>query len=101
MQTYAFISQHTPTPEQHELAAEKGISLLCVGDADAFTVTPTSVYLAIEATGFDGVVHGVVVVHPAAAMRLYKSFSVGVFENSKRVAEGEKPQFFAKALHIY
>ena len=91
---FAFISRHEPTPEQHMLAAEHGIILTPVGDADAFTVTPGWVY---DKDRFEGVI----VVHPAAALRLCSEFIIGVFENSSRPGPDDKPQFFAKALHLY
>ena len=94
MKKFAFISRHTPTDEQADLAQTQDVELVHVGDADAFSIGPDFV----DAHGaFDGVA----VVHPAAALRLAPSFLVGVFENGNRAAEGEKPQFFAKALHIY
>ncbi|MFA7168853.1 MAG: hypothetical protein WC096_08130 [Sphaerochaetaceae bacterium] len=91
---FAFISRHTPTHEQISLAEQQGIELIHVGDADAFTVSPSWVY---ERGAFEGVV----VVHPAAAMRLSSSFMVGVFENANRAPEGAPPQFEAKSLHIF
>jgi hypothetical protein len=91
---FAFISRHTPTPEQQALAADQGIELVSIGDADAFTVTPSFVYDA-------GPFEGVVVVHPAAAMRLCQEFVIGVFENANRAEPGQPPQFVAKALHVF
>lgn len=91
---FAFISRHTPTPEQFVLAEAKGINLVPIGDCDAFSVTPEWV---AEKGEFDGVI----VVNPAAAMRLCGDFIVGVYENSSRPAEGAGPAFFAKALHIF
>jgi hypothetical protein len=45
---------------------------------------------------------GVVVVHPAAAMRLSALSLIGVFENATRPAEGDSAIILlAKALHIY
>lgn len=88
---FAFISRHTPTQDQVLMAQDKGIELVHVGDRDAFTVNPQ------EFQDFEGVV----VVHPAMAMRLCKLFKIGVFENGNRAAEGEKPQFYPKELHIY
>ena len=91
---FAFISRHAPTPGQIALAEEQGIVLIPIGDRDAFTVSPSD----IDAAGaFDGVV----VVHPAAAMRLAPAFLVGVFENANRAPEGERPTFEAVALHIF
>lgn len=91
---FAFISRHTPTPAQFTLAEQQGIELVHVGDADAFTVSPSWVY---ERGAFEGVV----VVHPAAALRLAGTFLIGVFENANRAPEGAPPQFEAKSLHIF
>ena len=91
---FAFLTRHAPTQEQVSLAQEQGITLVPVGDADAFSVMCSH----IDALGaFDGVV----VVHPAAALRLCGQFAIGIFESANRAPEGEKPQFAAKALHVY
>lgn len=91
---FAFISRHTPSAGQIQLAAEKEIELLAVGDCDGFTVSPAFVY---EAGPFEGVV----VVHPAAALNLAPHFLVGVFENENRAAIGERPDFHAKSFKIW
>ena len=91
---FAFISRHNPTDSQITLAAEQGIELVHIGDHDAFTVSPDFV---LDAGPFEGVV----VVHPAAALRLADTFLVGVFENANRAPVGERPQFEAQSLHIY
>jgi hypothetical protein len=91
---FAFISRHAPTDGQKQMAADKGIELAHVGDADAFSIIPSWID---EQGAFDGVV----VVHPAAALRLAHTFAVGVFENANRAPVGEKPQFEAVAFHIY
>jgi hypothetical protein len=91
---FAFISRHLPTEGQITLAADQGIELVHVGDADAFSVAPSFV-------DGHGAFEGVIVVHPAAAMRLSGSFLVGVFENANRAPEGEKPTFEAVSLHIF
>ena len=91
---FAFISRHTPTSEQIEIADKKGIELIPIGDRDAFTVTPGDIS---KAGDFDGVV----VVHPAAALSLASEYTIGVFENAIRPAEGDRPTFYAKALHLY
>lgn len=91
---FAFISRHQPTKEQLSLAEEEGISIVPIGDTDAFTVGPEFVD---QVGAFDGVI----VVHPAAALRLCSSFVIGIFENGNRAPEGERPQFFAKELHLY
>ncbi len=90
-QKYAFISRHQPTDQQISLAADQQIKLVPVGDANAFSLTPEWVK---ERGDFDGVV----VVHPAAALRLSRHLSVGVFENGERGVTN-KPLF--KDLHIY
>ena len=94
MQQFAFISRHTPTQSQHDLAAEQGIALTHIGDHDAFTVSPGFVDNA-------GPFEGVIVVHPAAALRLAPSFLVGVFENANRAPVGERPQFEATSLQVF
>jgi len=39
---FAFISRHTPTSGQVKLAADQGITLVTIGDRDAFSVmSPT------------------------------------------------------------
>jgi len=94
MKKLAFISRHAATPDQIALASEKGYELVPVGDRDAFAVSPG------EFAAFSGAV----VVHPAMAIRLQgatPNFVIGVFENGNRAGEGEKPAFFAKALHLY
>jgi len=94
MTLFAFISRHAPTPGQIALAAEQGIALEPIGDLDAFTVQAGDIYA-------HGPFEGVVVVHPAAALRLAPTFIIGVFENGTRPGEGERPQFFAKSLHLF
>ena len=94
MKKFAFISRHVPTESQHALAAQEGIELTHIGDADAFSVTSSFVYNA-------GAFEGVVVVHPAAALRLAPEFVVGVFENANRAPVGEKPQFEAVSFHLF
>lgn len=94
MKRFGFISRHQPTPEQHDLAARLDIELVTVGDHDAFTVQPYDFDSA-------GVLDGVIVVHPAAALRLAPFYEIGVFENAARAAEGERPTFCAVGLHLY
>lgn len=99
MTDFAFITRHVPTAEQVALAAEQGITLHSVGDADAFTVSNSFVHEA--AARLNVTFEGVVVVHPAAALRLCSEFLVGVFENANRAPEGAPPQFAAKALYLF
>ena len=93
MSKFAFISRHTPNPTQVALAASKGIELVPVGDRDAFKVNPYDPAFAE--------CDGVVVVHPAAAMRLAHYFKIGVFENANRAPEGERPSFEAVSFQVY
>lgn len=99
MMNFAFVTRHAPTAEQVALAEVQGITLHVVGDTDAFSVGNSFVHEAGNRLGV--VFEGVVVVHPAAALRLCSEFLVGVFENANRAPEGEKPQFAAKSLHVY
>lgn len=94
MAKFAFISRHAPAPSQIEMAKAQGIDLEHVGDADAFNVSCAFVYEK-------GDYEGVVVVHPAAAMKLCQDFLIGVFENATRPPVDGKPQFEAKELHVF
>lgn len=99
---FAFISRHIPTDTQVQLAADAGVNLVHVGDADAFTVTPAFVHgrerdACDSGFWFDGVV----VVHPAAALRLANNFLVGVFENANRAPEGAPVSFEAVSFHVF
>lgn len=99
MQKFAFISRHEPTENQIAMAADHGIELIHVGDGDAFSMSPSFVVEAGKR--LDVTFEGAVVVHPAAALRLARCFIIGVFENANRAPAGEKPQFEAKALHLF
>ena len=94
MEKMAFVSRHTPTARQHEIAAEAGYELIAIGDYDAFSVCPADI-------SAHGDFAAVCVVHPAAALRLINEYDIGVFENSARPVEGGRPQFEASALYIY
>ena len=94
MKKFAFISRHIVNVEQEAIAKRLGIELCPIGDMDAFTVQPGDVRS-------HGEFEGVIVVHPAMAMRLCRHYMIGVFENAKRAPEGEKPSFKAIALHVY
>lgn len=96
LERYAFISRHKPTKEQTVLAIRRGIDLVHVGDADAFEVSPEWVE-SYDNSGFSGVI----VVHPAAAMRLAKTHKVGVFKNANRAGPGEPPKFEVQGLYLY
>jgi len=96
MEQFAFLSRHQPTAEQIALAAARGIELVPIGDCDAFTVAPSFVDAA-------GAFSGVVVVHPAAALRLAPTFIIGVFQAAARPAVGEAPPDAPRfqALHLF
>lgn len=112
---YAFISRHEPTWAQQKLAHAQGIDLVWIGDLDGFTVTAQAVIEAYDrrqseyrdTCGNDDfqwgwpTCTGVVVVHAGAALRLLPHFNVGVFSNTNRAPEGEKPSYEAGALHIW
>lgn len=92
MKKMAFISRHPPTEKQVALALAQGYELIPVGDRDGFTVSEN------EFSGYDAVA----VVHAAAAMSLAgHSKVIAVFENELRPVVGGKPEFKAKALHLY
>ena len=91
---FAFISRHAPTEGQIHLAQAMGHTLTYIGDADAFSVGPGFVH-------DHGPFEGVVVVHPAAAMRLCREFAVGVFKNANRAPVGAPPQFEAASFEVY
>ena len=94
MEKYAFISRHKATESQHQLAGKQGIDLVEIGDRDAFFVSPSEVDEA-------GAFSGVIVVHPAAALRLAGAFLIGVYKNINRAPVGETPRFEAESLHVY
>ena len=74
--------------------------LVPVVDVDAFSVTDDDIFEVAQIHQIDEF-DGVVVVHPAAALRLCRSFIIRVFENANRAPVGEKPEFKAKAFHLY
>jgi len=96
MEQFAFLSRHQPTAEQIALAADANIELIPIGDCDAFAVSPSFVDAA-------GPFAGVVVVHPATALRLASTFVIGVFQAAERPAVGEAPPDAPrfKALHLF
>ena len=91
---FAFVSRHQPTDAQHALAAQMGHTLTHIGDCDAFTIDAGYIY-------DHGTFEGVVVVHPAAALRLAPYFVIGVFENGNRAAPNEPPKFEPKAFRVF
>lgn len=99
MKNFAFISRHAPTAEQHALANAEGIKLTHVGDFDAFSINPSIICEMGEKYNCN--FKGVIIVHPAAAMRLACAFLIGVFKNGTRAGPDDKPQFFAESFHVF
>lgn len=92
---FAMISRHAPSQEQIEMAAAQNIEIDYIGDRDAFTVCLDDVQTGPVPY------RGVIVVHPAMAMRLASHFMIGVFENANRAPIGEKPDFKPTRLEVY
>jgi hypothetical protein len=79
MKTFAFISRHTPTREQIELANRHGCILVAVGDRDGFRFDPSE---------FIDHYDGIVCVHAMMALRAsHAGLMVGVFANAARSAD--------------
>jgi hypothetical protein len=99
--TMLFISRHDMTDDQDRLAYEQGYLLTPVGDFDAFSPQAhermRQMIVGLNATA-------VACVHPWLALMasgMAEVTHVGVFENSARAAEGEKPSFAASKLHLF
>ena len=100
MHPFAFISRRQPTEQQHQLAAEKDIKLIHIGDHYAFTITRK--WVESNCPAHIDELMGVVVEHLGAALRLQdEGFVVGMFENANRAEIGQPPSFEAVALHLY
>lgn len=114
-QRFAFVSRHAPTTVQLAIAAGHGIELVPVEDIDAFhgdftTIRPRwngpsswtdgdEVHERYKQWFRDEYYHGIVVVHPAAALRCIGSWgAVGVFENAADRGSGS---FAPIALHVW
>lgn len=91
---FAIISQQDITDKQRELAAEQNVEIIKIADIDVFSITPEFI---VAIGSFDGVI----VVHPAAAMRLASVYKIGVFENRLRIEQGHPIIFEEKSFHIY
>jgi hypothetical protein len=89
----AFISRHSPSDEQIKLAAQAGMALDHVGDADAFNAT--------ELYDKSGFYDYVCVVHPAAALFLMPHKGVIVFKNESRSEPGQPPKFSTTEMHVF
>jgi hypothetical protein len=93
---YAFISRHTPTPEQEEIVRRdlEG-ELVHVGDINAFNCSNELYALRQQ-------YKGVIVVHAAMALQAYEmGFLVGVFQNANRAPEGAVPTFTPLCVHLW
>lgn len=90
MKRYAFVSRHVPTYSQIEVAKQKGVEIVHVGDRDAWNTDWTQ----FEKDGF----HGIIVVHPWSALQAYNqtTLDVGVFNNVKR----ETGEFETTELYV-
>lgn len=89
MKKFAFVSRHVPTHSQMEIARNKGIELVHVGDRDAWNTD----WVQFEKDGY----YGIIVVHPWSALRAYidTCMQVGVFNNVKReTGEFEATELF-------
>ena len=93
---FYFLSRHTATQEQVALANDLDIEIVQAADVDAFTWSARDFIRAHPDAD------GVVCVHPMVALNASVSgLKVAIFENGTRAAEGEKPSFFAKKLHLW
>ena len=97
MKNFLFCSRHVFTDAQAQLAEKAGITLHQGVDLDAFSPN----HELIKAVCKQGQFEGVVVVHPALALKLCTAYRVGVFENANRAAEGAPPSFQAVGLEIF
>lgn len=101
-----FISRHSPTAEQIKLAQNRGYALTHVGDVDAFAPEADlsdwieAICQRIEADGYSNA-FTLCAVHPRISAVAYRNgMDLAFFENSTRSAEGQKPTFYASALHV-
>ena len=97
MKDFLFCSRHAITQEQIALATAAGIILHQGTDLDAFAPN----HELIKAVCRQGQFEGVIVVHPALALKLCTAYQVGIFENANRAAEGGAPSFQAVGLEIF
>ena len=97
MKNFLFCSRHVFTDAQAQLAEKAGITLHQGVDLDAFAPN----HELIKAVCKQGQFEGVVVVHPALALKLSTAYQVGIFENANRAAEGAPPSFQAVGLEIF
>ena len=97
MKNFLFCSRHVFTDAQAQLAEKAGITLHQGVDLDAFAPN----HELIKAVCRQGQYEGVIVVHPALALKLCTAYRVGVFENANRAAEGAPPSFQAVGLEIF
>ena len=99
----AFVSRHTPTVDQIQLAKEKGFDLVFVSDLNAYNREEVKTFWENNKDNFAGVV----VVNAAMALNFASltwgesRLVIGVFENEMRPVEGGKPTFQAKSLNLW
>ena len=98
MQKFLFVSRHQPTSEQVDLAAMKNVSLIHVGDLDAFADDLVS---QIEKLDNEHRVDGIVSVHPRIALAAWSlGLRHGSFRNVNRAPVGAPPQFSTDLFKI-
>ena len=96
MKKMIFVSRHSPSGAQSDMAQEQGYDLLHVGDVNAFDVNAVRDLIAAHQPD------AVACVHPVVALTAVSAgCAVGIFENANRAPEGAPPKFEAAALHIY
>ena len=94
---FAMISRREPSREQVAVAAALGITLVHVGDRDAYSASLSQEMDALVAGGFQGIF----IAHPLITLRaLAAGLKVAVFENGNRAPVGAPPQFFPKGVTI-
>jgi len=97
MQSFLMCSRHNITPEQYALALKAGITLHQGTDLDAFAANHDLIKQVCD----QGVFEGVIVVHPALALKLSTAYRIGVFENANRAPEGAPPSFQAVGFEVF
>lgn len=95
MDKFAFVSRHEPTNQQRETAARMNVDLEWVGDKDGFALSAEDLYDLAK-------YRGVIAVHAGMVAELMsRGFTVGVFQNVARPADGDRPSFEPGKLHVW
>jgi hypothetical protein len=101
----AFISRHSPTQSQKDLAQKAGYELIHVGDLDGFKFKVYSplVLKDGQTIGQDSSHNfkAVAVVHAGLALKFIPHVPVALFENQLRPVEGGEPTFQTTSMVIY